>query len=505
MSRPVTAAVTVSRRAWADVVGQEGVDQDPASLDLHSRDESFVAGKAPAVILRPTTADQVARIVRLAGETATPLVPISSGPPHFRGDTVPLVEGSAVVDLSQMRRVIRVDRENRVVMFEPGVTFAELTAAVNERGLRLNAPLAPRFTKSVVGSLLEREPVILPKYHWDISDPLACVEVVFGTGDVFRTGSAAGPGSVEDQWQAGGAQKEAAGPSAASWYRIIQGAQGTMGIVTWASARCELKPRVEKPFLAGADQLDPLIQAMHWLVRRRLVNECFVLDRSSLLSLMAAAAAGDADSLDGAPKAEALPEWVLFFNVAGYEYFPDDRLEGQLADALDIAEGLGLEPLESLGSLKASAVLTAVQTQHKGTNWKLQRHGAAEEVSFLCSHRMLPLLVEVVNSGASTSGLDRSDIGAYLQPLVQGTCCHCEFNFFYDPRKPERAQAVRDLARDLLPTLMDRGAFFSRPYGPAADLAYRRDPNSAAALRKVKAIVDPLNLLNPSKLCFGDC
>ena len=108
-------------------------------------------------------------------------------------------------------------------MFEPGVTFEELSQAVAREGLRLNTPLMPRQSKSVLGSLLEREPVIMPKYHWDISDPLACTEIIFGNGEMFRTGAAAGSGTIEEQWAAGGAQKEAAGPSAVSWYRLIQG------------------------------------------------------------------------------------------------------------------------------------------------------------------------------------------------------------------------------------------------------------------------------------------
>ncbi|MFC1946897.1 FAD-binding oxidoreductase, partial [Chloroflexota bacterium] len=72
----------------------------------------------------------------------------------------------------------------------------------------------------------------MPKYQWDISDPLACVEVIFGSGDEFRTGQAAGPGSVEEQWKVGGIQKAPYGPGVASWHRIIQGSQGTIGIVT---------------------------------------------------------------------------------------------------------------------------------------------------------------------------------------------------------------------------------------------------------------------------------
>jgi FAD/FMN-containing dehydrogenase len=50
--------------------------------------------------------------------------------------------------------------------------------------------------------------------------------------------------------------------------------------------------------------------------------------------------------------------------------------------------------------------------------------------------------------------------------------------------------------------LANRGAFFSRPYGPWADMAYRRDAGTTMALRKVKGIFDPNNVMNPGKLCF---
>jgi hypothetical protein len=71
-------------------------------------------------------------------------------------------------------------------------------------GIRLNMPLLPRQSKSVLGSMLEREPVVMPKYQWDVSDPLACTGIIFGTGDEFRTGQAAGPGTIEEQSAAGG-------------------------------------------------------------------------------------------------------------------------------------------------------------------------------------------------------------------------------------------------------------------------------------------------------------
>ena len=190
-------------------VALAGTDTTQAALDAYAKDISFVNPVRPAGVVRPKNAEEVQRIVEFANRTRTPLVPVSSGPPHFRGDTVPSVGGATIVDLSGMKRIINVQRANRVAMCEPGVTFGELIPEVTKHGLRLNMPLLPRKTKSVVGSLLGREPVIMPKYQWDISDPLACAGLFFGTGDEFRTGQAAGPGTMEEQWAVGGDAKSA--------------------------------------------------------------------------------------------------------------------------------------------------------------------------------------------------------------------------------------------------------------------------------------------------------
>ena len=142
------------------IVGAGNVSEAPEMLEAYSKDMSFVRPVRPDCVVKPRNAADVRKIVRLANETLTPLTPVSSGSPHFRGDTIPGVGGAVVVDLSGMKKIIRVDRPNRVAMCEPGVTFAELIAAAEAEGLRLNAPLAPRRSKSVVGSLLEREPVL---------------------------------------------------------------------------------------------------------------------------------------------------------------------------------------------------------------------------------------------------------------------------------------------------------------------------------------------------------
>jgi hypothetical protein len=185
----------IEKAKLAEIVGIDNVIFEDLVLKEYSKDMSFTHPIKPACVVKPKNAEEVYRLVNLARETMTPLVPVSSGPPRFRGDTVPGTGGVVVVDLSNMKKIVHVDRINRVVMFEPGINFGELASAIAAKGIRLNMPLLPRRSKSVVGSLLEREPVLMPKYHWDISDPLACTEVIFGTGEKFRTGAAAGSGT----------------------------------------------------------------------------------------------------------------------------------------------------------------------------------------------------------------------------------------------------------------------------------------------------------------------
>lgn len=480
-----------------EIVGGEGVNTDGPTLTSYSKDLSFVNTTRPACVVRPRSAAQVKQLVMAANDSGTPLVPVSSGPPHFKGDTVPSAGGAVVVDLSGMKKIINVDRLRRVAMVEPGVTFGELISAAEKEGIRLNLPLAPRASKSVVGSLLDREPVVMPKYQWDISDPLACTEVIFGTGDDFRTGQAAGPGTIEEQWAVGGMQKAPYGPHVPSWHRLIQGAQGSMGIVTWASLRCEILPSLESPFVVGSSRLEPLLEMAGWLVRLRTVNECFVLSSADLAALFAEDRHADYSQL----RAD-LPAWVLFYVVAGYEFFPEERVSTYLDEITAITMRLGLAPGASVAGVSARDIMKAVQRPSQEPYWKLRPKGSCEDVFFLTTQERIPGLVEIVHDLAANAGYPATEVGVYVQPIVQGTSYHVEFSLFYDPADPGEAARVRNLSLSATKALLNAGAFFSRPHGESARMIMNRDGASVEMLKKLRQIFDPNNIMNPGKLCF---
>ncbi|MGQ9720536.1 MAG: FAD-binding oxidoreductase [Candidatus Jordarchaeum sp.] len=481
-----------------EIVGRSNVSREPEVLDEYSRDLSFAIPKTVFCVVWPRSVDEVSRIVESAVKDSCTLIPVSSGTPRLRGDTTPIVDNSVIVDLSKMNKILRVDRKNRVVMVEPGVTFSQLLSEANKHGLRLLMPLLPKASKSVLASSLEREPVTMPKYHWDSSDPLLCTEVVFGTGDVFRTGAAAGPGNLEEQLESGGAQKSPMGPTQFDPFRILQGAQGTMGIVTWATIKCEILPDARKLFFAGSDLLEDFLDFAYSVLRRRLGDELFILNNVNLATILRR------ESEEILSLRRSLPKWILILCISGHGKLAQDELEYLEGDIKDIARETGVNILSEIEGISNKEVLDLLDKSCEEPYWKLRFRGGCQEVFFLTTLDKTPELYKTFTRVAIQERYPSEDVGVYIQPLVQGCNCHCEFDIYYNPSDAIEVNRAKYLYTRASEALLKEGAFFSRPYGPFTEVVYRNcSPETVVALRKVKSIFDPKNLLNPGKLCFG--
>jgi FAD/FMN-containing dehydrogenase len=480
----------------AGVMKRENIIDQPELLEKYSRDHSFVSGSSPRLAVFPGSREEVQGIVRLSGEMGIPLVPISSGPPHFHGDTIPET-GGIMVDFSRLKRIIKIDAVNRYAWLEPGVTFGELMPELKKHGLKLDAPLLPRPSKSVVTSRLEREPVIIPKYQYDYIDPLLTLEVVYGTGDDFRTGSASGPGPTEtlkadrvNPW----------GPGSVDYFRFISGAQGTMGLVTWAVTKVEVSPAMQKLYFVPLEDVRIAADIMNQLLRRRVADECLALNNVNLAAMLAESWPDDYTELK-----KKLPPWTLMVIIAGYQRRPEERLAIQEKYLKEVCASPGTKAVINLPGAEGreNDVLKLLSGPWPGEPyWKLRYKGSCQDIFFLTTLSRAAGLTGVMRKVAAKYRYPADDIGAYLQPLVQGRGCHGEFNLFCDASDTGEVNEVKRLFMDASQTLMQNGAFFSRPYGPWANMVYSRGGGQVAALKKLKGIFDPNNILNPGKLCF---
>jgi FAD/FMN-containing dehydrogenase len=480
----------------ADILSPVHVLTDPKTLESYSRDSSFTKTLNPQAVVKPANTQEVQAIVRWANRTATPLVPVSSGPPHFHGDTVPTAPGAVIVDLSGMKRIFKIDRRNRVAMLEAGVTYPELQPELAKEGMRLTTPLLPRPNKSVVASLLEREPTLIPRQQWASLEPLRCTEIIWGDGNKLVTGDAGNWTSMEGAWERKQAAAGPTGPGQADFYRLVTGAQGSMGIVTWISVKCEVLPEVHKLFCVTADRLDDLIDFTYRILKFRYADELLILNNFSLASMLG-------DSPDGIKAVMAkLPAWAVLVGIAGRSILPRERVEYQEKDIADIARQFGLELVPAVPGAKDGEVLETLLNPSRETCWKLDYKGGFQDIFFMTTLGQTPGFYETMIKLAGAAGYPSAEMGVYIQPQHQGASCHCEFFLPYDPASSQEAARVQQLYAKASEELYRQGAFYSRPYGLWADMAYKKDPQSTAVLKKVKGIFDPNNVMNPGKLCF---
>ena len=200
-----------------------------------------------------------------------------------------------------------------------------------------------------------------------------------------------------------------------------------MGIVTWASIKCEILPKVHKLFFIPAKNLDDLIDCAYRLLRLRLGDEFLLLNNSNLACIIGE----ETDKIKALR--EELPPWVIIIGVAGRDILPEERVEVQEKDIRDITQQFGLHLVSAIPGARSGQVLDALLRPSREPYWKLVYKGGCQDIFFLTTLDKTPEFVRTMYSLAEGLKYSCSDIGIYIQPQHQGVACHCEFNLPFDP------------------------------------------------------------------------
>jgi FAD/FMN-containing dehydrogenase len=408
---------------------------------------------------------------------------------------VPSVPEAVVVDLSGMRRILSVNRQQRIAVVEPGVTYGELSTALAKEGLVVSGPLAPREAKSVVASVLDMEPRLNSLHQWNFIDPLRCTEVVWGDGNRMYTGEAGGsPRDLETQWKAEKWQVSGTGPMMLDFYRLLTGSQGTMGIVTWASLKCDVATKVHKMYLVPSAKLESLNDFAYRVLRLRFSNELFLMNGTSLACLM-----GETRDKVAELMAE-LPGWVALVGIAGREILPEERVSAQEQDIAEIAQQFGLKMVPAVPGVRGEAALERALNPSGPRSWKETYKGAYEGIFFTTTLDKTPEFVARMHKLAEAAGYSSKDVGVYIQPQNMGTSVEIDFTRPYDESRPREVQVVRRLYVEASREFSMMGAYYLRPHGIWARLQLNKDAQSYDLLRRMKGIFDPNGIMNTGKL-----
>ena len=180
------------KNALANLFG-ERFEQDDLVRQQYAR-TTLPRSTQPQAIVRPINRDEVTELMKLVSRYRLRWHAISRGKNWGYGDACAPHNGSLIVDLGLMKRIVEINEELAYAVIEPGVTQGQLAEELQTRGGRLMLDVTGAGPDaSIVGNVLQRGFGHTP--YGDRTAHTCNYEAVLADGSVINTGFGAIKGS----------------------------------------------------------------------------------------------------------------------------------------------------------------------------------------------------------------------------------------------------------------------------------------------------------------------
>ena len=480
------------------IINDDRVFDDAGTLERFSCDQSFAPKRRPDFVVYPDTVEELQSIVRLANEALTPITPLSSGL-NLHGAAVP-DHGGIVMNLSRMNKILMLDEKNLFVMVEPGVTYEQLQDYLMEKGYRVMIPFGVPPKRSVLTSYLERDPVMAaPSFEYG-NYLIMDTELVLPNGELFKTGA----------WSTSDKPGGPMGPVRNVLFRLWTGAQGTLGIMTKMCVQINPFIKERKVYFIAINDLASAIEPLKRIQRREIGMESFLINSFNLAALInedweipVSFPCTSKNSETFNKVRSELPPWVMVVCLQGAPRHPDKKIAYEEEALREECDRLNLQLMETFPKIKGLERIIADEILRPwGVLKKFNYRGSVQDLNFKSPLKKIAEMESTVKEICFEEHYDCDMLGGYLLPIERGRGIHCEFDLHCDLTDASEKERVKQTWLKTSEALINKGAYFSRPYGPWADMMYRRSGNYTKKLKEIKAEVDPNNIMNPGKLCF---
>lgn len=160
---------------------------DPAVTAAYRQDMAgFCASGEPAVLVFPSTVEQVRHVLRTASELRVPVVP--QGARTGLSGAANAVAGCILLSLVKMNRILELDPVNRLAVVEPGVVNAVLSRAAEEFGLSYPPDPSSWESCTIGGNIGTGAGGLCCVKYGVTSEYVLGLDVVLADGRLLRTG-----------------------------------------------------------------------------------------------------------------------------------------------------------------------------------------------------------------------------------------------------------------------------------------------------------------------------
>ncbi|MBC7519949.1 MAG: FAD-binding oxidoreductase [Sandarakinorhabdus sp.] len=466
---PSAAALAALKSAAGDGCWSE----DPAVIAPRLVDWRGKYHGATPLLLLPRSTESVAAIVRAAAAHRTALVP-QGGNTGLVGGGIPSADGSAVlISLARMDQILAVDPAGLTITVQAGAILENVHAAARAAGCEFPLSLGAKGSATIGGLVSTNAGGVQVLRHGTMRALVAGLEAVLPDGRVLH--------------QLTGLAKDNSGYDIK---QLLIGGEGTLGIVTAAALRLVPTPAHRAVGWAGVP--DPHA-ALALLRRLRAASggqvESFELIPASGVDLVVTHLPSNRPPLAG------VHPWHVLVELAG-----PASLDALLVDTLTAA---------AEASEIDDAVIAASSAQAAAL-WRIREElPEAERRDGASAHHDISVAVAAMPGFAIDAAARVEAVFPAARVLAFGHLGDGNLHFnVRAPAGPDGAEwlkingdAITALVYELVAAA---GGSISAEHGigvlKRAELARLGDPAKLAAIRAVKAAIDPLGIMNPGKI-----
>ncbi len=464
-------------QALSLIVGNEYVSTNTADLYIYSRDMTISEPNLPDMVVMPGSVDQIQSIIRFSNQERIPVTAYLAGG-NIGGLAIPL-KGGIIIDLKRMNRIVEINETDMYAMVEAGVTFGQLKGYLEKHhpGLMYTYAFSPPATGVVTNSLLQGLDNLSFRYgaasHW-----VTGLEVVLPTGELVKIGSCA----VSKSWQSVSPFPEMTG--------LFLGWQGTTGIITKMAVSLWPKPRYATSLTILCMDMEGAHKTLKALARTRipddLIGTSFALSKVSSLAMEHK----KAPIYPAQPRMPGDPEFIVTAEISGHS---EKELDARVEIIFEVA-GSELRDANISGPQAAPSTTAAFPMQ------ALPVLSGGGGLMWVGAYGPISRWLETAKRGCELQdkhGITRS---CYTRVMNEGHFVGLRWMLPYDKEDAETVRRIKLLCDDQLDLVLETGYIpYKTPVWAVRRLEKLAGPEWVNLHRRIKALLDPQNILNPGR------
>jgi glycolate oxidase subunit GlcD len=444
-------------------LGEGQVISEPDELLVYECDGLTHYKARPRAVVFPRSTEEVSRVFRLLSSAGVACVARGAGT-GLSGGALTL-DGGVCVELSRMRRILKIDVANRIAVVETGVVNAHVSRAVAAHGLYYVPDPSSQTTCTIGGNIAENAGGIHCLKYGTTVDHVLSARVVLSDGHIVTLG---------------GAGDERAGYDLLG---LFIGSEGTFGIATEATLRLTPVAPAVRTLLADFGEVDAASRAVSRIIAEGIVPAALeMVDGATIRaveqSVFAAGLPADAEA-------------ALLVELDGLEA----GIESEVERVVRVCREAG-----------ARSVRLAADEAERRKLWAA-RKGAFGAMGRISPDLMLQDAV-VPRSRLPEVLAETYRIGARYRLRLANVFHAGDGNLHpcisYDARDHDEVARVKEAGREIVETCVRAGGTITGEHGVGLDkreylpLVFSED--ALRAMLEVRAAFDPLGLCNPGKV-----